>query len=210
MLWMPNPIVAAAGTGQAQIRPGNFGLPLVARVKPGVAREQLVAQLDLIAKRLPEQYGGTPAYAQIIDRFTSLVVPLREQLLGSLAGPLWILLGATGILLLIACANVANYSSRVREARRADVAIRRAIGAPRWNLVGRQLSKRRSWRCSQACSRSAWRRAAADHRLASPVGGAAVEQRGTVPATIVFTLAVSVVAGLVCGVVPAARTAGVT
>src|SRR6185436_7676608 len=122
-LWFPDPILTAASTGQAQIRPGNFGLQLVARVKPGVAREQLIAQLDLIAKRLPEQYGGSPAYAEIIQRFTSLVVPLREQLLGSLAGPLWILLGATGLLLLIACANVTNLFLARAEARRGDVAI---------------------------------------------------------------------------------------
>jgi hypothetical protein len=134
-LWFPNPIAVAVANGQTQIRVGNFGLPLVARVKPGVAPEALMAQLDLIASRLPEKYGGSPAYAEIIERFTPRVVPLQQQLLGSLAGPLWILLGATGILLLIACANVANLFLVRAEAARADVAIRRAIGAPLWNLV---------------------------------------------------------------------------
>ena len=211
MLWMPNPIVAAAATGQAQIRPGNFGLPLVARVKPGVAREQLVAQLDLIAKRLPEQYGGTAAYAQIIDRFTSLVVPLREQLLGSLARPLWILLGATGILLLIACANVANLFLARAEARRADVAIRRAIGAPRWNLVRRQLIET-TLVALFAGVLAIGVAAMLLPLIVSQVPSAVprLSSAALSPLTVVFTLAVSVVAGFVCGVVPAARTAGVT
>src|SRR5262245_38111431 len=63
-LWFPNPIAVAVASGQTQIRVGNFGLPLVARVKPGVEPDALIAQLDLIASRLPEKYGGSPAYAQ--------------------------------------------------------------------------------------------------------------------------------------------------
>jgi hypothetical protein len=94
-LWFPSTL----GVAEAQIRPGQFGLPIVARVKPGVDRDALIAQLDLIASRLPEKYGGSPAYAAIIERFVPRVVRLEERLLGPLAGPLWILLGAMTMLL---------------------------------------------------------------------------------------------------------------
>ena len=205
-LWIPNPIALAT-----QIRPGNFGLPLVARVKRGVAPEALVAQLDTIASRLPEKYGGSPAYAQIIERFTPRVVPLRQQLLGSLAGPLWLLLGAAGILLLIACANVANLFLVRAEARRTDVAIRRAIGAPLWNLVRRQLVE------TTLIALLAGALAVGVAAVLLPVIIAQVpipvprlSSAALSPMTIVFTFAVSVLAGLLCGIVPAARMAGVT
>ena len=95
LLWIPNGL----DTAGAAISPGQFGLRLVARVRPGVEPEALIAQLELIASRLPEQYGGPTTYAEIIERFVPRVVPLKEELLGPLEGPLWILLGAMSILL---------------------------------------------------------------------------------------------------------------
>jgi putative ABC transport system permease protein len=210
-LWIPNPIIVAASTGQAQIRPGSFGLPLVARVKPGVDPDALIAQLDLIASRLPEEYGGSPAYAEIIERFTPQVVPLREQLLGSLAGPLWILLGATGILLLIACANVANLFLARAEAKRGDVAIRRAIGAPRWNLIRRQLVET-TVLAIFAGALAVGVAAVLLPLIVSQVPAAVprLSSAGLSLTTILFTFGVSVIAGLLCGIVPAVRTAGVS
>jgi putative ABC transport system permease protein len=210
-LWFPNPIAVAIASGQTQVRPGNFGLPIVARVKPGVAPEALVAQLDTIASRFPEKYGGSPAYAQIIERFSPRVVPLQQQLLGSLAGPLWILLGATGILLLIASANVANLFLVRAEAGRADVAIRRAIGAPLWSLIRRQLVE------TTIVALLAGALAVGVAGLLLPLIVAQVpvpvprlSSAALSPTSIVYTFAVSVIAGLLCGIVPAARTAGVT
>src|SRR5690606_38884643 len=55
-LWFPSPLATAVSTGQTEIRPGNFGMRLVAGVKAGVSREALIAQLDTIASRLPEKY----------------------------------------------------------------------------------------------------------------------------------------------------------
>jgi predicted permease len=210
-LWFPNPIAVAVASGQTQIRPGNFGLPLVALVKPGVAPEALIAQLDLIASRLPEKYGGSPAYAQIIERFTPRVVPLQQQLLGSLSGPLWILLGATGLLLLIACANVANLFLVRAEARRADTAIRRAIGAPLWSLVRRQLVETSIIALLAGVLAVGVAAVLLPAIVAQvPIPVPRLSSATLSPTTIVFTFAVSVIAGLLCGIVPAARTAGVT
>jgi predicted permease len=210
-LWFPSPVLVAVATGQAQIRPGNFGLPLVARVKPGVEREALVAQLDTIARRLPDEYGGSPRYREIIERFTSRVTPLDEQLLGPLARPLWILLGATGLLLLIACANVANLFIARAEAQRADVAIRRAIGAPRSRLVGRQLLETTVvalFGGAVAVGVAALLLPAIVAQV--PVAVPRLSSAGLSLTTLLFTFVVSVAAGLACGIAPAVRTAGVT
>jgi predicted permease len=210
-LWFPNPVALAVSTGQAQIRPGNFGLSLVARVKPGVEPQALIAQLDLIASRLPEEYGTNPRYAEIIERFTPRVVPLEQQMLGSLSGPLWILLGAAGILLLIACANVANLFLARAEAKRGDVAIRRAIGAPRSALIGRQLVETTVVALLGGVL-SVGVAAVLLPMIVAQVPGAVprLSSAGLSLTTLVFTFAVSVVAGLFCGIAPAVRTAGVT
>ena len=209
-LWFPNPLPVAGGQGQAQIRPGNFGLPIIARVKPGVAREAVIAQLDTIASRLPDEYAGSNTYREIIERFTPRLVPL-EEFLGQLAGPLWILLGATGILLLIACANVANLFLARSEGKRADVAIRRAIGASRWNLVRRQLFE------TTVVALLAGVLAVGIAALVlplivtqMPVSVPRLSSAALSPATVAFVLAVSLVAGVVCGIVPALRTASVS
>jgi predicted permease len=209
LLWFPNPLMPTAAT--PKIGPGDFGVPLVARVKPGVDPDALIAQLRLIASRLPEQYGGSPAYREIIERFTPRVVPLEQQMLGPFAGPLWILLGAAGILLAIACANVANLFLARTERQRREVAIRRAIGAPRGKLILRQLSE------AMVVAILAGVVAVGVAALLLPVIVAQVpvpvprlSSAGFSLTTILFTFGISVAAGLACGIAPAIRTAGVS
>ena len=113
------------------ITPGQFGPPLVARMKPGVTTEQLARELTALSKRLPERFGGSANYAKLIGQHRAVVRSLEDQMLGSISGSLWVLLGAVGIVLLIACANVANLFMVRAEGRQRDLAVRRAIGAAR-------------------------------------------------------------------------------
>lgn len=208
-VWFP----ASFGSGTA-ITPGQFGLPLVARVRPGVDESALIAELDAIAERLPEQYGGGAAYSRIIDRLTPRIVPLEKELLGPLEAPLWILLGAMSILLVIACANVANLFLARGERQRRELAIRRAIGAPVHALIRRQLGE------TLIVAVLAGGVAVGIAALMLPVivtqGQSLASSPFAVPrlndaevsgTTILFTFALSVVAGLGCGILPAARAA---
>jgi len=211
-VWFPR-LLSVPG---AAISPGQFGLSLVARVRSGVEPEALLAQLDAIADRLPTQYGGSSAYTEIIDRFTPRVVPLKEALFGSLVAPLWILLGAMGILLLIACANVANLFLVRTESNRRDLAIRSAIGAPRVALIRQQFVE------TTIVAVLAGGLAVSIAALLLPVivtqGQSLAQNPLSVPrlssvglsgATTLFTFALSVAAAFACGVLPAARAAGV-
>lgn len=207
MLWFPTTL----GVAETEITPGRFGNALVARVRPGVGDEALVAQLEQIAKRLPEQYGGSAAYTDIIERLSIRIVPWRDALLGPLELPLMILLGATGILWLIACANVANLFAVRIESQRRDVAIRRAIGAPRNLLIGRQLIE------SVCVALLAAVLALVVAALLLPVivtqvpeGVPRISGAQLSALTIAYTFSVSVLAGLVCGMLPAFRVAGVS
>jgi putative ABC transport system permease protein len=136
LLWVANEVRLD------QVRPGQLGTPLVARLKPGVSREQLAAELTALSKELPARFGGPPDYARIIEQHRAVVEPLLERLVGpTVRTSLWVLLAAVMLVLLIACANVANLFMVRAEARRRDLAVRRAIGASRAQLMRLQMAE---------------------------------------------------------------------
>ncbi len=123
------------------ITPGRFGPPLVGRMKPGVTADAVARELTALSKRLPERFGGSPQYARLIGQHRAIVRPLDEQMFGRVARPLWVLLAAVGIVLVIACANVANLFTVRTEGRQRELAVRRAIGAARTQLIRLQMSE---------------------------------------------------------------------
>ena len=108
---------------------------------PGATPEAVATELNALASRLPERFGGSANYARLIGQHRAVVRPLEDELLGDVARPLWVLLAAVGIVLLIACANVANLFLVRAEGRQRDLAVRRAIGAGRGQLVRVQMSE---------------------------------------------------------------------
>src|SRR6185436_8300928 len=136
MLWVATPIRLE------DVRPGQGGMTVVARMKPGVTRDQLAAELTRLSKELPARFGGPPAYARLIQQHRAVVAPVLDRIVGPTARKsLWVLLGAVCVVLLIACANVANLFMVRAEGRTRDLAIRRAIGASRAQLVRLQMAE---------------------------------------------------------------------
>ena len=188
------------------IVPGRFGARLVARVKPGTTPEALATELTSISKTLPERYGGSAAYRKLITQHHAVVKTLRDAMLGPVSQPLWVLLGGVSIVLLIACANVANLFMVRAEGRQRDLAVRRAIGATRTQLVQSQMAE------SIVVAVAAGVLAALFAALslpafvhAAPSGIPRIGEVHVGLATIGFTIIAAVFAAIVCGIVPAIR-----
>ena len=125
----------------AQVTPGGFGTSAVARTAPGTDPAVLLSQLEPLARRVQERLGGPAPYVRIMERHRPVVKPLRDHLAGAISTPLWILLGTVAMVFLIACANVANLFTARAEGRRRDLAVRRALGARRGDLVRSQVTE---------------------------------------------------------------------
>ncbi|HYC52910.1 MAG TPA: ABC transporter permease [Gemmatimonadaceae bacterium] len=136
MLWVAAPIRTE------DVSAGQGGAPMIARLKPGVTHDELAAELTRLSKQLPARWGGTPAYARLVAAHRAVVFPMLDRMLGPVVQTsLWVLLGAVAVVLLIACANVANLFMVRAEGRHRDIAVRRAIGASRAQLVRFQMAE---------------------------------------------------------------------
>lgn len=182
---------------------GNFSYLALARLRPGTTLAQ--AEAD-IARLIPiaidgfEPFGGTPR-----DQFRALGIapnlePLKASVIGDVGTALWLVMGTLGIVLLVACANVANLALVRAEGRRHELALRAALGAGRGRLAAHLLME--STALALAGGLLGLGLAHTGISLLRASGPADLPRLGDIeldPLVLIFTATVSLLAGLALG-----------
>ncbi len=186
-------------------KPGNRGnhyLYMVGRLKPGVsparARQEMKGLIARWKREIPHKHTPDPQFHPMI------VQPLLDDLVGDIRPKIRLLLGAVGLVLLIACVNVANLLLARAEARQKEVAVRTALGAPRGRLIRQFLTESvvlglLGGALGLLLAFAGVKAIVAANLESIPRSG----EIGLDGRTILFTLAVALLTGLLFGLAPA-------
>ncbi len=181
-------------------RDAHKGMDALGRLKPGVSLAAAQADMGQITGNLAAAYPNA-------DKDTgAAVMPLRDELVDEVRPYLWLLLGAVGFVLLIACVNVGNLLLARSTGRAHEFAIRCALGADRWRVVRQLLSESVALGLAGGAigvGGAAWGTQAAIRLLPETLPRA--EDVGLDGHVLVFSFAISILAGVVFGLVPALK-----
>ena len=193
-------------------QPG-VGLPLysaIARLSPGATLEQAGADLERMLPMWVEQSPNAPSLASLEEtQWSAYARPLKLDYIGDIGSVLWLFLGAAGIVLVIACANVANLFLVRSEGRQQEVAVRTALGAGRGQIARQFLLE--SLVLGLMGGLAGLGLAVGGVRLLIWMGPENLPRLSEIAVdrpVLAFTLGVSVLAGLLFGMFPAFRTGG--
>jgi putative ABC transport system permease protein len=196
-VYIPMGLLLKPNTGMTD-RGTTLGLTAVARLKPGVTLQQANDEMVRLAAQVEREYPaantGRSAQAEFLQDFMSESV--RQSL--------WVLLGAVGFILLIACVNVANLLLAQAAGRQKEIAVRLALGAGRWRITRQLLSESLLIALLGGVCGVFIGRWMVDGLLALAPGNIPQLSRVSLNNTVLlFTFGVSVLTSVLCGLAPA-------
>jgi putative ABC transport system permease protein len=191
---------------------GNFSYQGVARLKPGVTLQQANADVERMLTIWIESWPTPPGFDKALflnARLAPNLQPLKKDVIGDIDTVLWVLMGTIGLVLLIACANVANLMLVRAEGRQQELSIRAALGAG-WGRIAREMLLE-SVILGVLGGILGVGLAYIGLRVLVAIGPATLprlDEIGINPLVLAFTLAVSLLAGLLFGLIPVFKYAG--
>ena len=209
----PDPqIILPQRFDRAKTHLGDFSFPGVARLKPGVTLQEASADvahmLPIVLRSFPAPDGFS--FKIFVDaRFGPNLRPLKNDVVGDVGKALWVLMGSLGLVLLIACANVANLLLVRVEGRRQELAIRAALGAS-WRRLAGELLFESVILGMLGCLLALGLAYGAIRILVAiaPEGLPRLREIGINMPVVLFTLGVSMFAGLLSGAIPVLKYSG--
>ncbi len=184
-------------------RGAGLGIHGIARLRPGITIEQARADMQRVTDYMSQTYPDAD------KGMGATLTPLKERMVGRVHGFLLLLFGAVGFVLLIACVNIANLLLARGNARQREMAIRSALGAGTSRLIRQMLTESILLALLGGALGLAFAAAGTRAALAAlPATLPRVSEVGIDARVLWFTVAVSVLAGFLFGLVPALRVAG--
>ncbi|HEX3274202.1 MAG TPA: ABC transporter permease [Gemmatimonadales bacterium] len=191
-------VLLPMGLDRSQATGLEFGFQALARLKPGVTLAQANADVARMIPQLPQAFGAMQLQPN--------VRLLADDVVGSIGRTLWILLAAVGVVLLIACGNVANLFLIRGEGRQQELAMRTALGAGRSRIARVLLSESVLLAVAGGGLGLVLAQAALDVlRTIAPANLPRVEEIGIDPTVLFFTLSISLVSGALFGLLVVVR-----
>jgi predicted permease len=191
---------------------GQFSFQAFARLKPGVTVAQANADMGRMIPIALNGFPPFPGYNRNMfanAKLSPLVEPLKQEVVGDVRSVLWVLMGTIGMVLLIACANVANLLLVRADGRRQELAIRAALGAGWTQLARELLMESVTLGVAGGTAGLALAYGALQLLVAmAPANLPRIENISIDGGVLLFTLAISLFAGLLFGVIPVIKYAG--
>ncbi len=191
---------------------GQFSYQGVARLRPGVTLAQANADVARMLSIWVKAWPPAPGFSRELfenAHFGPKVQPLKQEVVGDIGPTLWVLMGTIGLVLLIACANVANLLLVRAESRQQELAVRAALGAG-WGRIAREMliESMTLGALGGALGLALAYGALRVLIVKGPQTLPRLAEIGIDPLVLAFTLVASLLAGFFFGLIPAIKYAG--
>jgi predicted permease len=197
---------------RSKVNLGNFSYDGLARRKPAVTLEQVNADVARMLPIVMRSFPAPPGFSIKLFEDAKIgpnVRPLKRDVVGDVGGVLWVLMGSIGMVLLIACANVANLLLVRVEGRRQELAVRAALGATRRRIAADLLLESVILGLLGSTVGLGLAYAALRFLAAiAPAGLPRVREIGIDGPVLLFTLVISILASILFGSIPTFKYAG--